>query len=53
MNPSVQKAIYKSPHLLMMTFTNNETKQFDLSKYTSITRSMNLYNLYLFLSGRK
>ncbi len=32
MNPSVQKVIYKSPHLLMMTFPNNETKQFDLNK---------------------
>jgi hypothetical protein len=33
MNPRVSTVQYKSPYKLILTFTNNEVKEFDFSSY--------------------
>ena len=33
MNPRVATVKYQNPHKLILTFTNKEVKEFDLSKY--------------------
>ncbi len=33
MNPRVEKVSYKSPHKLLITFANEETKEFNLAPY--------------------
>lgn len=35
MNPRVKTAVYKSPYKLLLSFTNNEVKLFDLAPYLS------------------
>ena len=35
MNPRIKTVIYKKPHKLILSFTNGEQKEFDLSPYLS------------------
>ena len=36
MNPRVKIVRYKKPYKLILTFTNKEVKEFDLSKYLTV-----------------
>lgn len=35
MNPRVSQVQYEGPHKLILTFTNNEVKEFDFTNYLS------------------